>query len=95
MSGGDIKNAVIKAAAAAAGEAGAEVGKRISQQHFEQAAQDVLMAKSVMQQSLFADEPIAAANPVGALRPAILASLGLAGLALFAALLALGLVLLK
>ena len=95
MSGGDIKNAVIKAAAAAAGEAGADIGKRISHRHFEQAAQDVLAAKSVMQQSLFADEPIAAANSMSALRPAILASLGLAGLALFAALLALGLVLLK
>ena len=95
MSGGDIKNAVIKAAAAAAAEAGAEVGKRISQQHFEQAAQDVLAAKSVMQQSLFADEPTATANPITALRPVVLASLGLAAFALFAALLALGLVLLK
>jgi len=95
MSGGDIKNAVIKAAAAAAGEAGADIGKHISQQHFEQAAQDVLAAKSIMQQSLFADEPIAAANPMTALRPVILASLGLAAVALFAALLALGLVLLK
>jgi len=95
MSGGDIKNAVIKAAASAAGEAGAEVGKRISQQHFEQAAQDVLAAKSVMQQSLFADEAVTVANPVSALRPVILAALGLAAVALFAALLALGLVLLK
>src|ERR1044071_7296377 len=53
MSGGDIKNAVIKAAAAAAAEPGTDVGKRIHQRHFEQAAQDVLSAKSVMQQSLF------------------------------------------
>lgn len=95
MSGGDIKNAVIKAAAAAAGEAGADIGKQISQQHFEQAAQDVLAAKSVMQQSLFADEPIDTAIPMTALRPVILASLGLAALALFAALLALGLIFLK
>jgi SpoVK/Ycf46/Vps4 family AAA+-type ATPase len=53
MSGGDIKNAVIKAAAAAAAEDGTDVGKRIHQRHFEQAAKDVLAAKSVMQQSLF------------------------------------------
>ena len=96
MSGGDIKNAVIKAAAAAAGEPGADIGKRISQQHFEDAAQDVLAAKTIMQQSLFADTPAAAQNPVPVLvSRAILAALGLAGFALFAALLALALVLLK
>jgi hypothetical protein len=96
MSGGDIKNAVIKAAAAAAGEPGADIGKRISQQHFEEAAQDVLAAKTIMQQSLFADTPAAAQSPVPVLvSRAILAALGLAGFALFAALLALALVLLK
>jgi SpoVK/Ycf46/Vps4 family AAA+-type ATPase len=57
MSGGDIKNAVLKAAAAAAGEAGSDLGKRIHQRHFERAAEDVMAAKSVMQQSLFAGEP--------------------------------------
>src|ERR671914_547666 len=46
MSGGDIKNAVIKAAAAAAGEPGSDLGKRISQRHLEDATQDVLSAKS-------------------------------------------------
>src|SRR6266481_3529508 len=61
MSGGDIKNAVIKAAAAAA-EPGADIGKRISQQHFDDAAQDVLAAKTIMQQSLFADSPAAMQN---------------------------------
>ena len=97
MSGGDIKNAVIKAAAAAAGEPGADIGKRISQQHFEEAAQDVLAAKTIMQQSLFADTPAAAQSPVPVLvsRAAIFVALGLAGFALFAALLALLLVLLK
>src|SRR5919106_1539527 len=53
VSGGDIKNAVIKAAAAAAAEPGPDLGKRITQAHFEAAAQDVLAAKSIMQQSLF------------------------------------------
>jgi SpoVK/Ycf46/Vps4 family AAA+-type ATPase len=48
-SGGDIKNAVIKAAAAAAGES----ESRIHQRHFERGIEDVLAAKSVMQQSLF------------------------------------------
>jgi len=37
VSGGDIKNAVIKAAAAAAAEPGPDLGKRICQRHFERA----------------------------------------------------------
>ena len=63
LSGGDIKNAVIKAAAAAASEAGPEVGRSIHQRHFERAIDEVLTAKTVMQQSLFdsrAPEPFAA-----------------------------------
>ena len=63
--GGDIKNAVIKAAAAAAAESGADLGKQISQNHFESAIQDVLAAKSIMQQSLFAEESASASDPVG------------------------------
>jgi SpoVK/Ycf46/Vps4 family AAA+-type ATPase len=55
MSGGDIKNAVLKAAAAAAAEPGADSGKAIHQRHFLRASEDVLAAKSVMQQSLFSD----------------------------------------
>jgi hypothetical protein len=65
MSGGDIKNAVIKAAAAAAAEPGSDLVKRIGQAHFERAAEDVLSAKSVMQQSLFAQGGISAADPIG------------------------------
>jgi SpoVK/Ycf46/Vps4 family AAA+-type ATPase len=53
LSGGDIKNAVIKAAAAAAADAGPEVGRRIHQRHFERAVEEVMAAKTVMQQSLF------------------------------------------
>ena len=63
LSGGDIKNAVIKAAAAAAAEAGPEVGRSIHQRHFERAVEEVLAAKTVMQQSLFESrvpEPLAA-----------------------------------
>jgi SpoVK/Ycf46/Vps4 family AAA+-type ATPase len=95
MSGGDIKNAVIKAAAAAAGEPGADLGKHISQRHFEDGAQEVLAGKTIMQQSLFADERAVASDSVRVWGPAILAALGLAGAALFAALLALALVLLR
>jgi SpoVK/Ycf46/Vps4 family AAA+-type ATPase len=54
VAGGDIKNAVLKAAALAAGEKLPDPRKRIRQQHFVQAMQDVQAAKRVMQQSLFA-----------------------------------------
>ncbi|GLC23611.1 ATP-binding protein [Roseisolibacter agri] len=60
-SGGDIKNAVLKAAAAAAAEPGVDVGKRIHQRHFVQGIEDVMAAKSVMRQSIFADEDAAVA----------------------------------
>lgn len=53
VSGGDIKNAVIKAAAAAATESVPDVEKRIHQRHFEAAMEDVVAAKEVMNQSLF------------------------------------------
>jgi SpoVK/Ycf46/Vps4 family AAA+-type ATPase len=102
MSGGDIKNAVIKAAAAAAAEPGSDLVNRIGQAHFERAAEDVLSAKSVMQQSLFAQGGISAADPIGLWqnfearwRTAIVVALGLAGTALIAALAAVGLTLLR
>jgi hypothetical protein len=56
VSGGDIKNAVLKAAQMAAGEAGAEQAKQIHQRHFEGAMEQVLGAKRVMEQSLFDPE---------------------------------------
>ena len=46
-------------AALAAAEPGADLGKRIGQRHFENAMEEVLSAKTVMQQSLFADSPSA------------------------------------
>jgi SpoVK/Ycf46/Vps4 family AAA+-type ATPase len=52
VSGGDIKNAVIKAAAAAASEPGSDLGKKIMQRHFEAAMDDVIAARSVMRQSI-------------------------------------------
>jgi hypothetical protein len=52
-SGGDIKNAVLKAAQAAIAEPGADAEKRIEQRHFVTAMEDVLAARRVMDQSLF------------------------------------------
>lgn len=102
MSGGDIKNAVIKAAAAAAAEPGPDLGKHITQAHFESAAQEVLSAKSIMQQSLFTDESAAAADSVtlwqtveARWRTAIVVTLALAGIAFVAATVALALVILR
>ena len=57
LSGGDIKNAVIKAAAAAAAEPGRDAGKRIHQRHFLEAAESVIGGRSVMQQSLLKPAP--------------------------------------
>ncbi|HEY3056753.1 MAG TPA: ATP-binding protein [Thermoanaerobaculia bacterium] len=90
VSGGDIKNAVIKAAAAAASEPGSERSKQIHQQHFERAMADVQAAKLIMQQSLFREELY---DPPWR-RPLLLA-LTLGGSALIAALIALGIALLR
>ena len=51
-SGGDIRNAVLKAAMGAAAEPGADGLKVIHQQHFEEGIREVLAAKRVMKQSL-------------------------------------------
>src|SRR4249920_1417423 len=64
ISGGNIKNVVIKAAAAAAAEPGPDLGKRICQRHFECASEEVLSAKAIMQQSLFAAGGVTAPDPV-------------------------------
>jgi SpoVK/Ycf46/Vps4 family AAA+-type ATPase len=88
-SGGDIKNAVLKAAASAAAEPGADAAKAIHHRHFERAAQDVLAAKAVMQQSLFDNgatphDPVARVLQDAAARWRTLAllAIGLAGTAL-------------
>lgn len=52
-SGGDVKNAVLKAAQAAIVEPGEDREKRISQRHFEEAMDEVLAGKRVMDQSIF------------------------------------------
>jgi SpoVK/Ycf46/Vps4 family AAA+-type ATPase len=59
VSGGDIRNAVLKAAVAAASEPGPDSMKRIHQRHFVAAIDDVIAGKKAMQQSLF----VAAESP--------------------------------
>src|ERR687895_2281538 len=65
-SGGDIKNAVLKAAQIATTEPGPDAQKRIHQRHFIQGMEEVLAAESVMSQSLF-DIPAAASQAAGVL----------------------------
>jgi len=57
VSGGDIRNAVLKAAMAAASEPGPDANKAIHQRHFEAGMRDVLGAKRVMKQSLLEVAP--------------------------------------
>jgi hypothetical protein len=57
LSGGDIKNAVLKAAQLAACEPVPDEAKRIHQRHFVEGAREVLAARAVMGQSLF-DAPL-------------------------------------
>lgn len=102
-SGGDIKNAVIKAAAAAAAEPGPDIGKAIAQKHFEAAMEQVIAARSIMQQSVFNDRPVATPiEPIASLqaidtrlRTMTLLSIALASAAFLASLLALAVVALR
>lgn len=55
VSGGDIKNAVLKAATMAAAEPGLDTSKRINQAQLVRAMEEVTQGKSVMQQSLFGE----------------------------------------
>ncbi len=66
-SGGDIRNAVLKAALAAAAEPGADEFKAIHQRHLEAGMRDVLAGRRVMRQSLFVDDA-EAGGPLEALR---------------------------
>ncbi len=63
--GGDIRNAVLKAATAAALEPGEDATRTIRQAHFDAGIRDVLAGKRVMQQSLFAAAPPVAAAELG------------------------------
>jgi SpoVK/Ycf46/Vps4 family AAA+-type ATPase len=70
VSGGDIRNAVLKAALAAAGEPGSDMHKAIHQRHFEEGMREVLAAKKVMKQSLL-DAPAPLLPGLEAALPAI------------------------
>jgi SpoVK/Ycf46/Vps4 family AAA+-type ATPase len=65
-SGGDIKNAVLKAAQIATTEPGPDADKRIHQRHFVQGMDEVIAGTSVMGQSLF-DEVAGAPTAGGVL----------------------------
>ncbi|HUG00443.1 MAG TPA: ATP-binding protein [Longimicrobiales bacterium] len=67
VSGGDIKNAVLKAAQLAIAEPGPDTDKRIAQRHFEAAMEDVVAARRVMDQSLFDVDGTALTRPQDAL----------------------------
>jgi len=65
-SGGDIKNAVLKAAQIATTEPGPDASKRIHQRHFVQGMEEVIAAEGIMGQSLF--EPgVSPVSPGGVL----------------------------
>ncbi|MGC1046178.1 hypothetical protein, partial [Pantoea agglomerans] len=55
VAGGDIKNAVLKAAQIATTEPGPDSEKKIHQRHFVAAMEEVAAAKKVMEQTLFED----------------------------------------
>jgi hypothetical protein len=100
VSGGDIRNAVLKAALAAAAEPIPDSSKRINQHHFEISIEEVLAAKRVMRQSLFVDEtnfgPKAELFTTAAVSGrSLFAAYALPGLALLLALIALLVALIK
>jgi SpoVK/Ycf46/Vps4 family AAA+-type ATPase len=71
VSGGDIKNAVLKAATMAAGEPGEDALKTIRQSHLDRAMLEVVEGRNVMQQSLFNEgEPSADDRLIRALESA-------------------------
>jgi SpoVK/Ycf46/Vps4 family AAA+-type ATPase len=102
VSGGDIKNAVLKAASAAASEPGPDREKAIGQGHFEAAVEEVIAAHAVMQQSVFTDSVIPAPESIVApqgidtgWRSAIIVSFVLGGLAFLISLVAVVLISLR
>jgi SpoVK/Ycf46/Vps4 family AAA+-type ATPase len=68
-SGGDIKNAVLKAAQSATAEPGPDTGKRIHQRHFVQGMEEVIAGSAIMAQSLFENGgmPEGSAGPLEAM----------------------------
>jgi ATP-dependent 26S proteasome regulatory subunit len=87
-SGGQIRNAVFKAAQMAAAGPGPDRDKHITQAHLRAAMEDVVAAERVMRQSLYTPEGLPAGLAPLLRRPGE-ASIVLAGIALALALLAL------
>jgi SpoVK/Ycf46/Vps4 family AAA+-type ATPase len=100
VSGGDIQNAVLKAALAAAAEPIPGSLKKIHQRHFQAGIEEVVASKRVMQQSIFAGPTVVTPEqdvitPATASQASQLLAYGLSGAALLVALIALGVALLK
>ena len=100
VSGGDIRNAVLKAALAAAAEPGPDSAKRIHQRHLQAGIADVVAARRVMRQSIFAgDEPATILAKFLGDRPSgsrlMISTFACAGAALVVALVALAVALMK
>jgi AAA+ superfamily predicted ATPase len=98
VSGGDIRNAVLKAALAAAAEPGPASTKLIHQRHFDEGIQEVTAGRRVMRQSLFAVGGAVASDTNVAVRGArgsLVLSYTVAGAALLVAVIALLVALLK
>ncbi len=99
VSGGDIQNAVLKAAMAAAAELVPDSSKRIHQRHFELGVEQVMASKRVMQQSIFDAQPVSVTAPdsrdLAPFQPAQLLTYGLPALAVVLALAALAVALFK
>jgi SpoVK/Ycf46/Vps4 family AAA+-type ATPase len=101
ITGGEIRNAVLKAALSAAAEPGPDSSKRIHQHHLEAAAEDVIAGSRVMKQSLFTDgqaghrEAGSMASPLAHASRLVVFALTGAGVALIVALAALVVALLK
>ena len=91
--GGDIRNAVLKAAMAAASEPGNDALKMIHQRHLDEGIRDVIASRRVMRQSLFTPQPEThieeAIRAVPALQVMRWLPVALSGLALLLAALAL------
>jgi len=99
VSGGDIRNAVLKAALAAAAEPGPDSTKRIHQRHLEAGIIEVVAGGRVMRQSLFTGDegPAGQAHQLAGLAASrvLLYALALGGAAFVVAMVALAVALLK
>jgi SpoVK/Ycf46/Vps4 family AAA+-type ATPase len=100
VSGGDIQNAVLKAALAAAAEPIPDAEKKIHQCHFQAGIEQVAASKRVMQQSIFAEPTVVlpeheGITPATASKTSQMLAYGLSGAALLVALAALGVALLR